>query len=102
VIPGGGIKFLENFEQTATREIREEAGIDIKLNGVVDVQEIVSPPDEHRVVVYCSATYTGGQLRAGSDLSSARFFTREEVQELVASARVTPTVEKVLRKTHWA
>jgi|SRR5580658_2780494 8-oxo-dGTP diphosphatase len=102
VIPGGGIRFLENFEQAATRELKEEAGIEIELNGVVDVQEIVTPPDEHRVVVYCSAVYRGGELRPGSDLSDARFFTKDEVQGLIRQHAVTPTVEKVLRKTRWA
>jgi ADP-ribose pyrophosphatase YjhB (NUDIX family) len=102
IIPGGGVRFLERFEQTAAREIREETGLEIELDGVIDVQEIVTPPDEHRVVVYCAATYNGGELRPGSDLSLARFFTRDEVRQLVAAQEVTPTVETVLRKLHWA
>lgn len=102
VIPGGGVRFLENFEQAAAREIQEEAGIDIELQGVVDVQEIVTPPDEHRVVVYCSARYKSGELRAGSDLSAARFFTRAELLDLITQCGVTPTVERVLRKMSWA
>lgn len=44
VIPGGGVRFLENFAQAATRELHEEAGIEIEIDGVVDVQEIVAPP----------------------------------------------------------
>ncbi|MGE0119301.1 MAG: NUDIX hydrolase [Dongiaceae bacterium] len=102
IVPGGGVRFLENFEQAATREIQEETGIEIELQGVIDVQEIVVPPDEHRVVVYCRATYKAGDLRPGSDLSAARFFTRDEVQALVAQSEVTPTVERVLRKMQWA
>jgi ADP-ribose pyrophosphatase YjhB (NUDIX family) len=102
IIPGGGVRFLERFDQAASREIREETGLEIEIDGVFDVQEIVAPPDEHRVVVYCSATYKGGELRAGSDLSGARFFTRDEVRQLIAQREVTPTVETVLRKTRWA
>jgi 8-oxo-dGTP diphosphatase len=101
IIPGGGVRFLENFAQAAARELHEEAGIEIELTTVVDVQEIVSPPDEHRVVVYCTAIYKGGELRPGSDLSAARFFTRDEVRNLVAHHAVTPTVERVLRKMDW-
>jgi 8-oxo-dGTP diphosphatase len=102
IIPGGGVRFLENFEQAACRELHEEAGIEIEVGAVVDVQEIVSPPDEHRVVVYCTAIYKGGELRPGSDLSAARFFTRNELRDLVAHHAVTPTVERVLRKMEWA
>jgi 8-oxo-dGTP diphosphatase len=39
IIPGGGVRFLERFEQTAAREIREETGLEIELDGVIDVQE---------------------------------------------------------------
>jgi 8-oxo-dGTP diphosphatase len=102
IIPGGGIRFLEKFEQAAAREIEEETGLEIELRGVVDIQEIVTPPDEHRVVVYCTATRKGGVLRSGSDLSGARFFTRDEVRALVAQRAVTPTVETVLKKMNWA
>jgi 8-oxo-dGTP diphosphatase len=101
VIPGGGVRFLENFKQAASREIQEEAGIEISLDRVVDIQEIVSPPDEHRVVIYYTATYKSGRLRPSSDLSDARFFTRDEVRRLVARKAVTPTVEQVLRKMDW-
>jgi 8-oxo-dGTP diphosphatase len=102
IIPGGGVRFLENFEEAASRELYEEAGIEIEATTVVDVQEIVSPPNEHRVVVYCTAIYKGGELRPGSDLSAARFFTKDEVRDLVARRAVTPTVERVLRKMAWA
>jgi 8-oxo-dGTP diphosphatase len=102
IIPGGGVRFLERFGQAGAREIHEETGLEIEVDGVIDVQEIVTPPDEHRIVVYCSAIYKGGELRPGSDLSGARFFTREEVRGLVAQKEVTPTVETVLRKMHWA
>lgn len=96
------MRFLENFEQAASRELHEEAGIEIEATTVVDVQEIVSPPDEHRVVIYCTAIYKRGELRPGSDLSAARFFTKGEIRNLVARHAVTPTVERVLRKMDWA
>jgi len=102
VIPGGGVRFLENFSETAAREIHEETGIEIEIEEIIDVQEILVPPDEHRVIVYCDATYKCGKLHAGSDLSDARFFTRDEVVELMAHSAITPTVEKVLRKMNWA
>jgi 8-oxo-dGTP diphosphatase len=101
VIPGGGVRFLENFGEAAAREIQEETGIEIELDGIVDVQEIVTPPDEHRVVIYCKAIYKRGELRPGSDLAAARFFTKTEMKNLVAQQQVTPTVEKVLRKMNW-
>lgn len=102
IIPGGGVKFLESFRETAKREILEEVGIEIDVDHVIDLYEIVNPPDEHRVIIYCRARYSGGDIRPSSDLLDAAFFTPTEVRELIASGEVTPTVERVLRDSHWA
>ncbi len=102
VIPGGGVKFLESFRETAKREIREEVGIDIDVDRVLDIYEIVNPPDEHRVIIYCFARYLGGEIRPSSDLSEAKFFNREQIISLIAQNAITPTVEQVLRDFDWA
>ena len=101
VIPGGGVKFLESFRETAKREILEEVGIEIDVDRILDVREIVTPPDEHRVIIYCAARYAGGQINPSSDLSEVRFFTRDEVRSLLAAGAVTPTVESVIKESWW-
>jgi 8-oxo-dGTP diphosphatase len=102
VIPGGGVKYMESYRDTAKREIFEEVGIDIDFERVLDLYEIVNPPDEHRVIIYCLAKYLRGQVTPSSDLSDACFLDRRQIRKLIENGEVTPTVAKVLSDTNWA
>ena len=97
VLPGGRVEPFETLEDAARREILEETGLDIKVSRTLDVVEIIDPPHEHRIIVYALASPVGGRLIASSDLSSARFFGRDELAGLDA----TPAVDAVLRKHGW-
>lgn len=98
VIPGGGVKFGETLEQTAKRELREEAGIEIDSVVVWKPFEIVNPP-EHRVIIYMTARYLRGDLRASDDLSEIRFMTREEIA--LIRDQISPFVCRVLEEAGW-
>lgn len=101
VLPGGGIEFGETFTEALAREMREELGLEISIDGFASAQEIVRLPDEHRIVLYFAAHVLAGQLKASSDLLDARWFTREEVHAHSESGVVTETVVRVLRETGW-
>ncbi len=60
VIPGGGVNRFESFAETAVRELAEETGLEISVREIATVKEIISPPHEHRVIVYVSADVVGG------------------------------------------
>lgn len=98
VLPGGGVDFGETFAETLKRELAEEAGIEIDVDGVFNVFELINPPDEHRVIVYMHARYRAGEPIASSDLSDVRFFHSKELKQMSAEKLISPFVESVLRR----
>ena len=52
-IPGGAVDYGESFEQAAIRECKEEAGIDIKLKGILKIDHSVYGDEcRMRVIFY--------------------------------------------------
>lgn len=94
VLPGGRIERFESVFDAAKRELLEETGLEVDIKGFVDFQEIINPPNEHRVIVFSYAIVVEGELRPSSDLADVRFFSRDELKSL----EITETVKKVIEK----
>jgi 8-oxo-dGTP diphosphatase len=49
-LPGGGVELHETAEEGAVREVREETGYDVELDGLLGVDTLVTPPGERILV----------------------------------------------------
>jgi len=93
VLPGGKIRAFETIAQAAERELEEETGLKVEVQGQFRVYEIVNPPSEHRIVIYSWAKAVGGVVRAADDISEVRFVPMRELGEL----QLTPLVRQALK-----
>ena len=83
-LPGGHIEPGELARAAALREVREEAGIEAKIAGLVDVHEVVLRADSgeltaHYLIAVFFGRWTAGEPVAGGDAAAARFVAIEAI-----------------------
>ena len=76
VFPGGYVDRGEEVRAAAIREAREEAGIEIRLDGLVG---IYSYPGTTAVIIVYLATWTSGELAIDDESSEIRTFRGDEL-----------------------
>ena len=76
VFPGGYVDRGEEITVAAIREAREESGLDVRLDGLINVY---SYPGRPIVIVVYKASIVAGQLRIDEESLEARLFSRAEI-----------------------
>lgn len=84
-IPGGLVEVGERVREAAAREAREETGLEVKVQEVLDVIDKIVRDEEgrvkyHFVIVYFLAVPRGGEMKASSDALEARWVGKEELR----------------------
>jgi ADP-ribose pyrophosphatase YjhB (NUDIX family) len=76
VFPGGYVDRGEQVQAAALREAREEAGLEIRLDYLLNV---FSYPGRAPVIIVYVATMTGGCLTCDDESLEGRFFAPDEI-----------------------
>ena len=101
ITPGGGVELFENMIDTVKREIMEETGLEITNIKQLQTYEIINKPDEHRIIIYWSADYDKNSIHSASDLTNAKFYSKEEIQELDKLGKLSSITKQVLSDNNW-
>lgn len=89
VFPGGYVDRGEEVQRAAVREAREEAGLDVRIERLINVYSYAGRTP---VIVVYAATILGGRLECDDEGIEARFFDPEAI----------PWDELAFRSTHEA
>jgi len=85
VMPGGKIDHGEAILEALHREIAEEVGIEVQVEGLIDVFEHVGvgTGQDHYVIIYYRCHFRSGDLKPnGSECTEAVWFSAGELVEL--------------------
>ncbi len=76
VFPGGYVDRGEEITAAAIREAREESGLDVRIDGLVN---IYSYGGRSPIIIVYAASVLGGELCGDDECLEARLFARDEI-----------------------
>lgn len=103
-LPGGVLECGETLREAVAREAREETGLLVETGEMLGVYERVIRGDAgrvryHYVLIDFLCRPAGGDLKAGSDATDVRWFTRDELPALNLAYDANDVVRKGLERT---
>ena len=82
--PGGSVELGETVYEAGIREVREETGVDIEIDGIQKIEDFIRRDPEGRVqahlmIVRLLGTYVGGTAQAASDADDVGWYSIDEL-----------------------
>ena len=90
-LPGGRVETGETLREALLREVREETGIDVEVDGLIGVAERIVRDDDgdvafHYVILDYVCTPRSTTVKAGDDASEARWVPVGELADMHLTA----------------
>ena len=100
-LPGGVVKVGERVEDATRREVKEEVGLEIGLEGLLDISDDIHYDGKgrvmyHFVLVSYLASPQGGKVKVNSESEEYKWFSPTEVRSVFATDNTKKVVQRYL------
>ena len=103
-LPGGTMDFGETIVLTAEREVREETGLGVRVDGIIgtfsDPRHIIEYSDgevRQQFNICFHASLIGGELRASEESTEVRWIPPDELEQLEIHRTTRQRLEQFLQ-----
>ncbi|MEE9474755.1 MAG: ribonuclease III family protein [Candidatus Hydrothermarchaeaceae archaeon] len=79
-LPGGFVEYGESAEDAITREVKEEANLDMSIKALVGIYSKPGRDPRGHVISICYKAFATGKEKGGTDASDAAFFTPAKIK----------------------
>ncbi len=94
-LPGGTVSWGEPLVEALRREVMEETGLEVIVKELAGHLEFISDDGSHHYVILdYLVEVVGGGLRAGDDVTDARWIPLTEVARLQTTPRLTDFLQE--------
>lgn len=102
-LPGGAQHLGETLADTARRELREEAGLDIEPGEIITTLDLIDRDDDGRVryhytLVDFTAEALSPDLQSGDDATDAKWFNRQDLDDLGLWSETIRVIDLAINK----
>jgi 8-oxo-dGTP diphosphatase len=102
-LPGGALELGERLADGVRREVREETGLEVRPQGVLEIFERIMPDargatEYHYVLIDYVCRVVGGELRAGDDVCAVEWVRQRDLSALQITEGTLAVIEKGFRE----